>query len=101
MFEQIEISEQLYEVGTPSKTPTRAETNRDTHIRKRKVVESDSSSNPEKGLTGKRKTKNSGSPSDVPTRAENICFLHGPGNKSEECKVLIIYSKKYAAQLLH
>ena len=33
--------------------------------------------------------------------ADKTCLLHGPGNFSEECKVLKDYSKKYAAKRPH
>ena len=36
MFEQIKNSEQVYEGGTPSKTPIRADANLDSHVRKQK-----------------------------------------------------------------
>ena len=40
--------------------------------------------------------KKSGYPSDVPTSAKNTCMMHGPGHTPEECKVLKVYSDKYA-----
>ena len=39
MFERMEVSEQVCEWVTPSKKPTRAETNCDSNIRKRKEGE--------------------------------------------------------------
>ena len=35
MFNQMEIAEQVHEGGTPSKTPIRADPNRDSHVRRR------------------------------------------------------------------
>ena len=40
MFEQMEITEQVYEGGTPSLTNIRADSNGDSHIRKYKGGES-------------------------------------------------------------
>ena len=57
MFERIEVAEQVYEGGTPSKMPIRAVANHDGHIWKRKVVEAVSPTNPEKGRYGKRRKK--------------------------------------------
>ena len=37
----------------------------------------------------------------MPTGAKHTCLLHGPGNSSEECKLLKVYSEKYAAQRPH
>ena len=34
IFERVEVAEQVYEGGTPSKIPTRAYANRDGHVRK-------------------------------------------------------------------
>ena len=86
MFEQTEIAEQVYEGGTPSKTPTRADANREGHIRKCKGGESASPTNPKKGRSDKRKTKNSGYPSNVRTVDKKIFILHGPVHSYEECK---------------
>ena len=100
MFEHMEVAEQVYAGGTPSKTPTRAESNRGSHVRKRKGWETASPTNPKKGRTGKR--KNIYRPSErCAHRSKNICLLHGPGHSSEECKVLKVYSEKYAAQRPH
>ena len=57
--------------------------------------------NPEKGRSGKPKTKNAGHQSDASTGARNICLLHVPGQSSEECKVIKINCEKYAAQRPH
>ena len=101
MFEQMEVSKQFYKGVTPSKTTTRIESNRDGHISKRKGGEDASPTNPKKGCTGKRETKNAGHPSDAPTRAKLKFLMHGLRHNSEECKVLNIYSEKYAAQQPH
>ena len=57
MFEQVEISGQIYEGQTPSKKIPRADANRDSHIRERKGGETASPTNPKKGHSGKLKTK--------------------------------------------
>ena len=62
------------------------------------MVEAILSTSPKKGRTGKRKTKNSGHPSDAPDGAKNTCLLHSPGHSLEECKVLKFYSEKYASR---
>ena len=36
MFERMEVAEQVYEGGTPSKIPNRAESSCDGHVRKQK-----------------------------------------------------------------
>ena len=59
------------------------------------MVEAILSANPKKGRTGKRKTKNSGHPSDRPTGGKS-CLLYGPGHSIEEYKVTKDYSSKYA-----
>ena len=51
MFKQIKIAEQVYEGGTPSKTPIREDTNNDSHVRKRIGGEAASPTNPEKFRT--------------------------------------------------
>ena len=53
----MEVAEQVYEEGTPSKTPIREEANRDGHIRKQKGGESASPTNSEKDRAVKHKTK--------------------------------------------
>ena len=55
---------------------------------------------PKKGHSGKRKTKHEVHSSDRPTGAK-ICFVHGPGHSTEDCKVLKEFSKNYAAQRTH
>ena len=73
MFEQMEISEQVYEVKSPSRKIIMEDTNHDSNVRKRKGGESISPTDPEKGRAG------TGHPSDAPTRAKKTCLLHGPG----------------------
>ena len=46
MFEQMEVAEQVYGRGTPSKVPIRVESNRDGPVRKQKRVEAASTTNP-------------------------------------------------------
>ena len=101
MLDWMEIDEQVCKVVTPYKTPTRADAKRGGDVSKYKGGESASPTNPKKGRASKRKTKNAGRPSDAPTGAKKTCMLNGPGHSSEECKVLNIYSKKYAAQRPH
>ena len=62
--------------------------NRDSPVRKRKGVEAALPINHKKGRSGKCKTKNIVSPSENTTGEDKTCLLHGPGNFSEECKVL-------------
>ena len=90
MFERMDISEQVYKGGTPSKTPTREESNRDGHVRKWEGGETASSTNRDKGRTRKRKTKHSGRLSGALTGAKKTCILHGPGHSSEACKLIKI-----------
>ena len=49
MFKRMEIAEQVYEGVTPSKTPIRADSNRDSHGRKRNGGEAASPTNTKKG----------------------------------------------------
>ena len=74
---------------------------RDSYGRKQKRGEARSPINPKKGNSGKRKETNADHPSDGPTSEKNTCLLHGPGNSSEECKLLKVFSEKYAAQRPH
>ena len=97
-FEHMDIAEQVYEGGTPSKiTAHRADANRVSHSRKRKGGEAASPTNPEKGRAGKLKKNYAGHPSDRMT-SDKTCVLHGPRHSTEECKLLKEYSKKYAMQ---
>ena len=91
MFELMEIDEQVYEGGTPSKTTNGEDSNCAGHIRKYKGGESALSTNPKKGCIGKCKKNYAGHPSDAPTGGKT-CLLHGPGHSTEECKVLQEYS---------
>ena len=101
MFERMEVAEQAYKGGKPSKTPTRSEANRAVHVRKLNKGEFNLLTKPKKGRTGKLKTKNAGHPSDAPTGAKNTCLLHVSRHFLEECKILKVYSKKEAAQRTH
>ena len=74
MFKQMEISEQVYKGRTPSKTPIRADANRDGHIRKCKGGESASSTIPKKVCAGKHKTK-----------IQAVQFIHRPVIKRHAC----------------
>ena len=55
IFEWMEIAEQVYEGGTPSKNTTWADSNRASHGIKLNEREAASPTNPEKGRVGKRK----------------------------------------------
>ena len=57
MFERMEVAEQAYKGGKPSKTPTRSEANRAVHVRKLNKGEFNLLTKPKKGRTGKLKTK--------------------------------------------
>ena len=84
MFERMEVAEQLYEGGTPSKIPTWSEANLDIHVRKQKGEESSWPTNLKKCRAGKRKTKNAGHMSDAPTVAEkhSCCMAKNTPQKS-------------------
>ena len=88
MSDCMEVAEQVYEGGKPSKIPAGGKSNRDSHAGKQKGGEYASPTNTKNGRAGKRKTNNVGHPSDVLTRAKKTCLLHGPRHSSEECKVL-------------
>ena len=83
----MDIAEQFYKEGTPSKTTIGGYSNRASHFRKHKGVEAALLANTEKVRSGKRKTNHACHPSDQPTSAKT-CLVHGPGNYTEECKVL-------------
>ena len=93
----MEISEQGYEVGTPSKTTAREDVDRASYVSKRKGGKPASPTNPKKGSAGKRKKKKSSTSKQLDGR-KKTWFLHGPGHSSEECKLLKDYSQKYAVQ---
>ena len=57
MFDRMKIAEQVYKGGTPSKTPTREESNNDGHVRKLKGGEDASPTNPNKVRASKLKKK--------------------------------------------
>ena len=101
MFEQMEISDQLCEIETPSKNNIWSDANHDSYVRKITGGESTSPTNPEKICAGKCKTNNVVYLSNYMISATNKCLLHGPIHSSEECKVLKEYSKKYAVQQPH
>ena len=88
MFERMEIVEEIYEGGSPSKKTQWVEAGRSSSGRKKMGVSSASPSNPKKGRAGKRKRNNAGRPSDDLTNVKNTCLLHGPGQSLEECKFL-------------
>ena len=90
----------IYRGGAISKTPIRANSNRDIHGKNLKEGETASPTNPEKGRAGNCKINNEGHPSNLWTRGKT-CLLHGPGHSMDECKVLKEYTAKYAAQRSH
>ena len=96
----MEISEQVYKGGTPSKTPNRAYANYDGHISKCKGWGAAFRTNLQKGRAIKSNKYYSGRPSNGMT-GDKTCQLHGPGHSKEECKVLRGYSEKYSAQWPH
>ena len=76
MFDKIEIAEQVYEGKSLSKRIIRADAKRDSHVRKRKVVEATLPNNLKKVRAGKGKTKNAVYYSDKTTGAEkNSCCM--------------------------
>ena len=88
IFERTEVTEQVYKGVTHYKiTTNRVDANHSIHDSKLKGEEFDSSTNPEKGLVGKRKKNYAGHLSDWPT-SDKICVLHGPRQSIEECKLL-------------
>ena len=87
MFKQIEIAEQVYKGQKTSKKIPMPYANRDSSVRKRKGGEAALPNSSKKGCADKRKTKNTVSPSEKTIGADKTCFLHGPVNFSEECKV--------------
>ena len=94
----MEITEMIYEGGSPSKNNQWAEANRSSFGRNKKGGGAASLSSPKNGRTGKRKGNDTEHPRYAPTGANNTCMLHGPGHSSEECKVLKEYSKNHIAQ---
>ena len=83
----MEITEQVYEGVTPSKSTARADTNRASHSRERKGGEDAWPTKLDKGRTGKRKKIYAGNQSDIPT-GDKKYVLHGPGHSMEDWKVL-------------
>ena len=77
MFKEIEISEQVYEGGTPSKTITRADYDCASYGRKLKAVEASLPTNLDKGPRWQVQEKHSFHMSNPPT-VEETCLLHGP-----------------------
>ena len=100
MFKCMEIAEKVYKRGTSSKSTIRADSNRASHVRKRKGGEPAYPTNPEKGRAGKRKKTHAGHPSDRRT-GDKICSVHGFWPSTEDCEVLKKYSKNYAMQQSH
>ena len=87
MFEEMEISEQVYEGQTASKKIPTADAYHESHVRKRKGEESALHNHPEKGHDGKPKTKNTVSLRENTTGADETFLMHGPRHSSDECKL--------------
>ena len=85
----------IEERGNTSKSPPRADTNRASHDKKRKVGESASPTNPKTVHSGNRRTINAGHPSNLLNEGKT-CLFNGPGHSTKECKVLKVYFIKYA-----
>ena len=83
MFERMEISEAIYEGGSPSKNTQMEESDRPSYLRKKNVGASASPSKPNQVCSIKRKRINAGHPFDDATVSRKICLLHGPGYSSE------------------
>ena len=96
----MEVAEQSYEWGTPSKTPIREYANCVSHGRKQKGGVSTFPTNTEMVRAGKRKKNYAGHLSDQTTGGKT-CLLHIPENSTEECKVLNDYSKRHAVKRPH
>ena len=101
MSERVEITEQVYKGETPSNKKTKGRCQLWQSCQEKKGRRICITYKPKKGRSGKRKTKNSVSPSENTTGVDKTCLLHGPGHSSEECKVLQEYSKKQTAQRPH
>ena len=101
MSERVEITEQVYKGETPSNKKTKGRCQLWQSCQENKGRRICITYKPKKGSSGKRKTKNSVSPSENTTGVDKTCLLHGPGHSSEECKVLQEYSKKQTAQRPH
>ena len=98
MFERMEIAEEIYKGGAPSKNNQRAESKYAISVRKKKGGASASTSNLKQSCTRKRKRNDAGHLIDVTTGAKKTCLLHGPGHSLEECRVLKEYTEKRSAQ---
>ena len=83
IFEHTEIAEAIYKGGAPYKNNQRAEADRVSYGRKKKVGASASPSNSKQGRTGNCKRSNASHPSDEPTGANKTCLMHGPGHYSK------------------
>ena len=93
MVKRMETADQVYEGGTPSKNNHNWEDPNRASYRTNEGGECASSSNLEKGRTGKLKRKHADRSRNESTGAK-ICMMHIPGHSTEECKVLREFSKK-------
>ena len=94
MFDHMETDESIYEyVVEPSyKRPTMEDTNRAGHSRQKRGEPASSWNRPEKGESSEKRRKRH---VDSPMGKSKICLIHGPGNYSEEYKVLGNFGTKY------
>ena len=83
MFELMEITEEIYKRGAPSKNNQQSEADHASFGRNKKGRGSALTSNPKKDRTGKIKINDAGHPSNAPTVAKKTCMLHCPGHSSE------------------
>ena len=91
----MEITESIYEglVEPPYKKHTWADANFSGHSRHKRGEAASSWNLPKKGESaGKRRKRHV----DSPMGKSKICLIRGPGNSSEEFKVLGYFGTKYA-----
>ena len=81
MFERMEIAEQVYKWGTPSKTNIREHANRAIIGRKLKVWEAAFPTNPDKGRTRKCKKNHAGHLRDWLTNSKHA-WVYDPGHST-------------------
>ena len=94
MFEQMDISESIYEgVLEPSyKKPTREDTNSAGKSRQNRGESASSQTHSEMGESTGRSIKRY---VDRPSGESKTCLIHGLDNSSDECKVLGYFGAKY------
>ena len=85
IFKRMEVAEKVYGDGTTSKTPIREDSNRASHVSKWQGGEVASPTNPKKGCSDKRKTRNASNPSNKTTWGKNSCCMN-PENLQKRAK---------------